>query len=126
MSYYESKVINSSNLLNDKLKFGELSVYVKRINVGMNMKDASKKILPMTIVSPYEKTKVLRLDHMSQHWVRHVPSHHNKRQPLICHHYGKYGHTRPYCLELLKLKIRGCKEVHARKSEHPMIQQLAL
>lgn len=52
---------------------------------------------------------------MSQHRVEHVTPYHNKKQPLICHHYGKYGHTRPYCFEWLKLNIRGHKEIHVKK-----------
>lgn len=69
-------------------------------------------------VSYYEnKTKVLQLDHMSQHRVQHVGSYHgkSKKQPLTCQHYGKYGHTNAYCFEWLKLNIRGRKEDHAKK-----------
>lgn len=68
-------------------------------------------------VPPKKKTQVLKLYHMSQHCAHPVSSHHrrNKKQPLICHHCGKYGHTRPYCFEWLKLNIKGGKEIHYKK-----------
>lgn len=72
---------------------------MKRISDGTSMEDKNKKILPMNIVNIEEKIEVLRLYHMSLHHAQHVEPRHrkNKKQTLICHHYGKYGHTRPYC-----------------------------
>lgn len=69
----------------------------------------------MKVVILEEKTEDLKLDHMSQHRAQHVSPHHNKKSPLMCHHCGKYGHTRPYCFKWLKLNIIGCKEVHTKK-----------
>lgn len=43
MSHSESKLINISNLLDERLKFCELSRDEKGINVGTNMKDKSNK-----------------------------------------------------------------------------------
>lgn len=114
-SHHVSNLINSSSLIDDKIMFGELSRDVKGIKVGTNMKDKNKKILLMKVVIPKEKIEVMKWDHMSQHRAQHVSSHHNKKQPLICHHYGKYGHTRPICFNGLKLNIIGRKEVHANK-----------
>lgn len=98
-----------------KINFGELYRDVKGINDGTSMKDKNKKILPMKIVITKEKIGFLRLDHMSQYRAQHVSPYHNKKQHLICHHYGRYGHTRPYYFEWFKLKIRGRKEAHAKK-----------
>lgn len=41
----------------------------------------------------------------------------NKKQPLIYHDCGKYGHTRPYCFKWLKINIKGNKEVHKGHKE---------
>ncbi|CAI8586134.1 unnamed protein product [Vicia faba] len=63
------------------------------------------------MVLPKNKIEVLRLDHVSQHYAQHVSPHHscNKRLDMICYH----------CYELLKLKIRGRKEFHAKKKWKP-------
>lgn len=92
-------MIHRSNLLDEKIQFGELSIDVKGINVGTNMNDKNKNILLLKVVIPEENIEVLKLDHMSQHHDQHVSPHHNKKQTLICHHFDKYGHTRTYCVE---------------------------
>lgn len=52
MIHSESNLKNSSNLLNEKNNFGEMSKDKKGINVGTSMKDKNKKILPMKVVIP--------------------------------------------------------------------------
>lgn len=115
MFHSESKLINSSNLLDEKIKCGELSRDTNGINAGTSMKDKNKKILLMEVVIPKENVEVMNLDHILQHLAQHVSPYHIKKQPLTCHHYGKYGHTRPYCFKWIKLKVIGCKDLHVKK-----------
>ncbi|KAI5394201.1 hypothetical protein KIW84_061049 [Lathyrus oleraceus] len=91
MSHSEIKVVNSSNLLDEKFEVGEMCKDMDQINDGMIMEDKKKKILPMKIVNLEKKTEVLRLDHMSQHHAQHVEPRHrkNKKQTLIYHHCEK-------------------------------------
>lgn len=81
-----------------------------------DMKIASEKVSYSK-----KKTDVLKLDHMLQNCDRRVGSHHRKRkkQPLICHYYGKYRHTKPYLFEWLKLNIKGSNKFHAKMKWNP-------
>lgn len=93
---------NGSKMLDKILEVGKMSTHMKGIWFeprSMNNKD---KIMPKKFVPHNRKTGVLNLDRISQHRAKHVsPSHRkNKNQPQICHHYGKYGHIRPYCFRL--------------------------
>lgn len=64
-----------------------------------------------------ENTGVMRLNQMSHHRAQHVEPRQrtNKKQSMICYHYEKYGHTRHYYFEWIKLNIRGRKEGSAKK-----------
>ncbi|KAI5396768.1 hypothetical protein KIW84_062845 [Lathyrus oleraceus] len=108
----ESWLEKNSTLRDEKIDFGEITN-----DEGTCLEDTNKRIPPKMIVIYGEKTEDLRLNHMSQYHAQHVAPIHrkNKKQPLICHHCGKYGHIKPYCFDWLKLTTRGRKEDHAKK-----------
>lgn len=63
-----------------------------------------------------KKVEVLKLDHMSQHYGRHMSPYcsKNKKKLMVCHHCGIQGHTRYYCFVWIKIKIVGRKEGHVK------------
>lgn len=67
-------------MFDEKIDFGEISRDMKGINVRMTLKDKNKNIPPKKVVIPEVKTKVLRLEHMSQHRAQHVSPHHNSNK----------------------------------------------
>lgn len=80
MIYSKSILKRSSNFLDEKIEFGEMSRDMKGINIGMSMKDKNKKIPPKKAIITDVKTKVLRLDCMSQHCAQHVSPHHSSNK----------------------------------------------
>ena len=74
----ESNLKTSSNSLDGAMEFGDMFSDMKRIDLGMSMKEM--KVSSKKVVIPEKKTKVLMSDHMSQHRAQHMLSYHHSNK----------------------------------------------
>lgn len=89
---------NGSKALDEILEVGNMSNDVKGIGFDYNSMSKEAKF-PTKKFSPLKKkTKVLILDHMSQHPAQHMYPHYgrNNKSSWKYHHCGIYGNITPY------------------------------
>lgn len=93
---------NGSKDFDEILEVGKMCNDVKGICFNSSSTSKEVKVSTKEFVPPMKKTKVQMVGYVSQQHARHMYPQYirNKRSSWRCHHYGIYGHIRPFCNKL--------------------------
>lgn len=99
---YVCMLNNSFGMLDEILEVRNMSGNIKEIGVDYSSMNKNIKIPFKMFVPPKKKIEFRMKDHMSQYSALHMgPLYRRiKNSSWRCHHYGRYGHIRPYCYNI--------------------------